>query len=81
MECKYEVDQGEGHLGQQRKDNGGCVAKRQKYERVELPLAYVTDCVSCGHFCLAQWSFLPCADGYHPERDVMPLLFFSWGKL
>ena len=40
----------EGGLGQQRNDGVGCASM---LERVESPLTYVTQRVSCGHFCVA----------------------------
>ena len=33
----------EGGLGQRGNDCGGCATMRERYERVESPLAYVTD--------------------------------------
>ena len=49
----------EGGLGQQRNDGGACSSIRERSERVERPGTYVTERVSCGHFCLALCSFGP----------------------
>ena len=42
----------------------------------QYPGTYVTDCVSRGHFFLANVFFrtaLPCSGGYHMEKGGMPL--------
>ena len=49
----------EDGLRQQRNDGGGCATMRERLERVESPGTYVTERVSCGHFCLALCSFGP----------------------
>ena len=49
----------DGGLRQQRNDGGGCATMRERPERVESPVTYVTECVSRGHFCLALCSFGP----------------------
>ena len=49
---------------------------RGRSERVDSPGAYVTECVSSGHFLLDPVFFrtaLPCFGGYHLERGGMPL--------
>ena len=48
-----------GVLGQHMNDSESCSTMREGQERVESPAAYVTDCVSLGHFCLALYSFGP----------------------
>ena len=57
-----------GGLRQQRNDGAGCTTMLQRSESVESPGTYVTEWVSCSHFCLALCS-LPrknhCADNHH----------------
>ena len=47
----------EGGLGQQRNDDEGCATMHKRSEKAESPGTYVTERVSCGHFCLALCSF------------------------
>ena len=49
----------EGGLRQQTNNGGGCSSMRERPERVETPVTYLTECVSVGHFCLALCSFGP----------------------
>ena len=47
----------EDGLRQQRNDSGCCVTMSERSEKVESTGTYVTESVSCSHFCLALCSF------------------------
>ena len=50
---------GEGGLGQQRNDGGGCATMRARSERVESPGTYVTELIFTRAFFLALCFFGP----------------------
>ena len=63
----------EGGLGQQRNEGGGCVSMRERSERVKSPDTYVTEWVSCCHFCLVLCFFGP------PSRDLVVITWKGAG--
>ena len=43
----------EGGLRQQRNDGGGCATMRERSERLESPVTYVTECIFAWHCVLS----------------------------